>query len=247
VVDRLSIRSFTLWGSGFFGIVAIEYALAHPEKVDALLLSGIRRGPADQLTTNLEDLAARDWDTFARYMTNWFAGYMETPVLPEVFYQAVDQVDWLHRVETVKRTEFEDLLPQIEVPTLVLAPTGLPASWVEDARGLAAEIPDSQLMIVSGEDLRTHQEEIAAKVLAFVSSETAAASSLADVPAPSLLSNRELEVLGLLAAGHRNQQIADELVISLNTVRRHVSNIFAKTGAANRVEATVYARNHGLL
>ena len=48
------------------------------------------------------------------------------------------------------------------------------------------------------------------------------------------------------AAVGSNQQIGDELVISLNTVRRHVSNIFDKTGAANRTEASVYARDRGL-
>jgi DNA-binding NarL/FixJ family response regulator len=59
------------------------------------------------------------------------------------------------------------------------------------------------------------------------------------------LSAREVEVLRLLASGRSNQQIAAELVISLNTVQRHVSNIFAKIGAGNRVEAATYAqRNH---
>jgi DNA-binding NarL/FixJ family response regulator len=53
-------------------------------------------------------------------------------------------------------------------------------------------------------------------------------------------------LLRLLAADKSNQQIADELVISLNTVLRHVSNIFAKTGAANRTEAAGYARHHAL-
>jgi DNA-binding NarL/FixJ family response regulator len=60
------------------------------------------------------------------------------------------------------------------------------------------------------------------------------------------LSTREIEVLRLLAAGRSNQQIADELVISLNTVRRHVSNVFDKTGAANRAQATAYAKDHGI-
>jgi len=53
-------------------------------------------------------------------------------------------------------------------------------------------------------------------------------------------------VLRLVAAGRSNQQIADALVISLNTVARHVSNIFDKTGAANRTEAADYATRHGL-
>jgi len=63
---------------------------------------------------------------------------------------------------------------------------------------------------------------------------------------PAGLSERELDVLRLIAAGKSNQRIADELVISLNTVIRHVSNIFAKTGVANRVEAATYATRHGL-
>ena len=60
------------------------------------------------------------------------------------------------------------------------------------------------------------------------------------------LSQREVEVLRLLAAGRSNQQIADELVISVNTVNRHVSNVYAKTGVANRAEAATYAARHGI-
>ncbi|MBI5946983.1 MAG: AAA family ATPase [Chloroflexi bacterium] len=63
---------------------------------------------------------------------------------------------------------------------------------------------------------------------------------------PGGLSTREVEVLRLVARGRTNQQIADELVIALNTVARHVSNIFDKTGAANRAEAATYAARHGL-
>jgi DNA-binding NarL/FixJ family response regulator len=51
------------------------------------------------------------------------------------------------------------------------------------------------------------------------------------------LTRREREVLGLVARGLTNQQIADELVISLHTAIRHVANILEKTGAANRTEA----------
>jgi DNA-binding NarL/FixJ family response regulator len=60
------------------------------------------------------------------------------------------------------------------------------------------------------------------------------------------LSAREIEVLRFVSAGKSNQQIADELVISVNTVRRHVSNILDKTGAANRAQAVAYARDHGI-
>jgi LuxR family maltose regulon positive regulatory protein len=56
------------------------------------------------------------------------------------------------------------------------------------------------------------------------------------------LSGRELEVLRLLAAGRSNQQIADELVVSLATVKKHVGHILGKLAAANRTQAVARAR-----
>jgi DNA-binding NarL/FixJ family response regulator len=56
------------------------------------------------------------------------------------------------------------------------------------------------------------------------------------LPAPAYpdgLTQREIDVLRLIAAGKSNQQIADELVISVHTVIYHVRNIFSKTSAAN--------------
>ena len=63
---------------------------------------------------------------------------------------------------------------------------------------------------------------------------------------PLGLTNRETEVLRLVAAGRTNPEIADELVVSVNTVLHHVSNIFNKTGAKNRTEAAVIATKQGL-
>jgi DNA-binding CsgD family transcriptional regulator len=64
---------------------------------------------------------------------------------------------------------------------------------------------------------------------------------------PEPLTEREREILKLLAAGKPNQQIAMELVGSLATVKKHVSRVLAKLGAANRTEATARARELGLL
>jgi len=52
-----------------------------------------------------------------------------------------------------------------------------------------------------------------------------------------LLSPRELEVLGLIARGYRNQEIAAALVLSLSTVKVHVRHIFEKLGVRSRSEA----------
>ncbi len=70
----------------------------------------------------------------------------------------------------------------------------------------------------------------------------AAASSL-----PEPLTAREIEVLALLAAGESNRRIAEELVVSLDTVKKHVSHVLAKLGAINRTEAVTRGRALGLI
>ena len=61
------------------------------------------------------------------------------------------------------------------------------------------------------------------------------------------LTSRELEVIGMLAAGKPNQAIASELVVTVDTVKKHVSHILSKLGAVNRTEAVVRARELGLI
>ena len=61
------------------------------------------------------------------------------------------------------------------------------------------------------------------------------------------LSSRELEVLRLLATGKTNRAIADELVLAVRTVDRHVSNVFTKLGVSTRAAATAYAYEHDLV
>jgi LuxR family transcriptional regulator, maltose regulon positive regulatory protein len=61
------------------------------------------------------------------------------------------------------------------------------------------------------------------------------------------LTAREMEVLELLAAGAPNQGIADQLFVSLDTVKKHVTHVLAKLGAVNRTEAVARARQLGLL
>lgn len=61
------------------------------------------------------------------------------------------------------------------------------------------------------------------------------------------LTARERDVLNLLAKGYDNQTIADELFISLKTVKTHVSNILAKLNVEDRTQAVVYAFKHNLV
>jgi DNA-binding NarL/FixJ family response regulator len=64
---------------------------------------------------------------------------------------------------------------------------------------------------------------------------------------PCGLSQREVEVLRLIAVGKSNREIAETLYISINTVANHVRNILTKTTTANRTEAATFAIHQGLL
>jgi ATP/maltotriose-dependent transcriptional regulator MalT len=63
---------------------------------------------------------------------------------------------------------------------------------------------------------------------------------------PAGLSEREVEVLRLVAAGLSNKEIAGEVLISEHTTARHLSNIFAKLAVSSRAAATAYALKHGI-
>jgi LuxR family transcriptional regulator, maltose regulon positive regulatory protein len=74
----------------------------------------------------------------------------------------------------------------------------------------------------------------------------ALADEFAGTTGATILSPREAEVLGLLSRGLSNQQIADELVLSKHTVRRHVSNILTKLDVSSRTAAVAHALEHKL-
>jgi two-component system response regulator NreC len=74
----------------------------------------------------------------------------------------------------------------------------------------------------------------------------AAAPIVADGP-PDDLTAREIEVLGLLALGYMNPEIADQLVLSVRTIESHRANIQRKTGLATRAELVAYALENNLV
>jgi len=94
--------------------------------------------------------------------------------------------------------------------------------------------------VANGESL--FSPEIAARLMQFF-------ASLEPASRPELfpeLTEREREILSFVADGQTNAEIADRLVISMKTVRNHVSNIFSKLQVADRAQAAIRAREAGL-
>jgi DNA-binding NarL/FixJ family response regulator len=95
----------------------------------------------------------------------------------------------------------------------------------------------------AGESLISPQ--IAAKVLQLLRAQNTASGKADAIQAD--LSDRELEVLKLIAIGKDNAEIAQELFISPKTVKNHISNILMKLQIENRIQAAVYAVRSGLV
>ncbi|MCX7861139.1 MAG: response regulator transcription factor, partial [Chloroflexus sp.] len=76
---------------------------------------------------------------------------------------------------------------------------------------------------------------------------TVNAPALANVALPEPLSQREIEVLQLMAEGRNNHEIAASLVIAISTVKSHINNIFSKLGVASRTQAVARGRRLGLI
>lgn len=101
-----------------------------------------------------------------------------------------------------------------------------------------AELLEAIQRVQRGEP--TLHPAIAQKLLAEISGPSS------QPPTPDPLTERELEVLKLVARGLNNQEIAETLVISVATVYTHVSNILAKLHLASRTQAALYALREGL-
>lgn len=104
----------------------------------------------------------------------------------------------------------------------------------------AAELVEAIRRAARGE-ATLHPRVAARLVKEFQSEDLTTASPYA------VLTDREMEVLGLVAMGHNNSTISEELVISLGTVKGHVSNILGKLHLADRTQAAVFAWRKGIV
>jgi LuxR family maltose regulon positive regulatory protein len=103
----------------------------------------------------------------------------------------------------------------------------------------------AQLLIEAAQ--RGSYQEYAKRILNSIGNTETPVSRSAQIPFAQSLSERELEVLQLIAQGATNQEIAERLVITVGTVKSHINHILGKLDAHNRTEAVARARSLGLL
>jgi DNA-binding CsgD family transcriptional regulator len=151
-------------------------------------------------------------------------------------------------LELVYRNDVRAELDSVRAPTVVVHRRSDRAIPYELGRELAARIPNATLIPLDG---NAHfpwagDWQSVARALRPVDPPETAARVDGEPPA-ALLSNREREVLTLVAQGLSDQEIADQLVLSPHTVHRHVANIRHKLGRGTRSAAVAEAARLGLL
>jgi pimeloyl-ACP methyl ester carboxylesterase/DNA-binding CsgD family transcriptional regulator len=261
VVEASGAREpFALLGISQGGAVCVAYAARHPERVSHLILYGAyaqgwsRRGAPDH---------AREYDAIVDLIR---AGWgRDNPAFRSVFTSRFvpgatdEQLAWFndlclktataHNAAAIlaSRADIDvvDLLPQVQAPTLVLHARQDAVTPISQGHLLASGIPSSQFVELDSRNhiLLEHEpawSRFCESVLDFTG---VAGRAVHEDPAFGSLSAREREILGLIAQGLANAEIAERLSISDKTVRNHISNVFDKLGVGTRAQAIVFAHD----
>ena len=252
VVEDAGLDRFVLQAMAQGGPVAIAYAAKHPERVSRLVFYGSYSGqqskdPTEaELNDTLDALIKVGWarpdSAFRRVFTSL--------MIPHATEEQHTWLDELQRVSTDAETartsrrqrlaaDSSALLGELDLPTLVIHSRGDRMNDFEEARYLAAGIGGARLVALESDNHIVLEDEPAwpvycAELRDFLAPETARHRRRARRPRAAStavleeLSARELEILRLASEGLDNDAIARALTLSVRTVERHLSNVYAK-------------------
>jgi len=266
VVDAAGLERFPLLGISQGGPIAIAYAVRHPERVSHLVLYGAyARGRSARATTQKErdeaevmnKLIEVGWGkedpAFRQFFSmqfmpegsaeqyRWFNDLQRMSASPEVAARIVSEFGGL---------DVRELCRKVECPTLVMHADRDVRVPFDEGRQIAALIPGARFApLQSCNHILLADEPAWARfveeVRAFLP-EAAQPTAAGALPgALGELTQREREILELIAHGIDNQQIAGRLFLSEKTVKNHITSIFGKLDVQTRSQAIVRARDAG--
>jgi DNA-binding CsgD family transcriptional regulator/pimeloyl-ACP methyl ester carboxylesterase len=262
VVERQGSEQVTLFAAQHAGPATITYAARTPSRVAHLVLwCTYARGSdyfASAQSRALHHVRDEDWDLFTESIAHAQVGWEEgelghqaaTLMRDSVTHEATRAFD-----AAAAAVDVSSLLPQVQAPTVVFHRRQLPHPAITVSQSLAAGIPHAQLVVLEGRSIVPYVGDMDAPLHALEEilgegTRNRPSTQPARRPAQPLiepLSERELEVLELMAAGLSNQEIAEKLFITVGTVKTHVNAIFGKLDAHSRTRAVARARALNLL
>jgi pimeloyl-ACP methyl ester carboxylesterase len=261
VVNAHGVDRFTLLGISQGAAIAVAYAARHPDRVGDLILYGgyargrKRRGQAAEEAALLSAIRA-GWTganpAFRRVFSMLFLphGTAEQMAWYEDLLRSTTSAENAARLFAARgELDVTSIAPRVRARTLVAHARGDRVVPLEEGALLASLIPDARLTLLESDnhillDGEPAWEDFLVALHTFVGSPAVPdrAAALGD------LSSRELEVLALVATGMTNEAIADQLCLSVRTVERHLSNIYAKlriSGTAARAAAAARFAQRG--
>jgi DNA-binding NarL/FixJ family response regulator len=259
VVGQMDAGPFVLFGYLQSAHNAPLYAAKHPASVSRLILwpPDVRNFSSAEYRA-LGELLTNDWDTFTETyahlavgwekgeLANAYARLLRESVTPEMFSRHL--AEGLAAAARVK-----EVVGHVRMPVLIVQ-RRLKYS-AERVAELAAGFPNARLQILDGEANVPYVGNARAvvDVMARFAGGAGISTSVtidADPPAASQFTAQERHILRLLVEGRSNQEMADELVLSVRTVERHLYNIYNKlgvTGRSARAAAAAVAVSKGLI
>jgi pimeloyl-ACP methyl ester carboxylesterase/DNA-binding CsgD family transcriptional regulator len=261
VVDAAGLERFALLGVSQGAAIAVAYAARHRDRVSDLVLYGGYargrrfRGQADDEDAIVAAIRA-GWNTPNPSFRRVFSMLFLPNGTPE---QMGWYEDLLWRSTTAETAiglfrargglNVSELAPQVRARTMVMHARDDRVVPVEEGRLLAALIPDAHFVLLESANHILLEHEPAwgvflTEIEAFVGTDTKPSPLIADAQ----LSRREHDVLELVSQGLTNEAIAGRLCLSVRTVERHLTNIYAKlcvSGKSGRAAAAaLFVQRH---